>query len=138
MNKTVLITGASRGIGKSIAHIFAKNGYSLVINCSKSQDALFSLKKELEDNYHIPVLASVGNIGDYSYVEKLFEEIKSEFDGIDILINNAGISHIGLLTDMDYSDECKSFFSILHLKTGDSLHAFKKGRKNHKHFFRLG
>ena len=100
MSKNVLITGASRGIGKAIAHIFAKNGYSLVINCSKSQDALFNLKKELEETYHVSVLASVGNIGNYDYVANLFEEIKNELGGIDILINNAGISHIGLLTDM--------------------------------------
>ena len=100
MNKNVLITGASRGIGRAIAHIFAKNGYSLAINCSKSQDALFTLKKELEENYHIFVLASVGDIGNYDYVVKFFEEIKNELGGIDILINNAGISHIGLLSDM--------------------------------------
>ena len=48
MNKTVLITGASRGIGRAIAHVFAKCGYSLVINCSKSADALYQLKNELE------------------------------------------------------------------------------------------
>ena len=75
MNKTVLITGASRGIGKAIATRFAKEGYSLVINCCNSPEALTQLKKELESAYHIPVLASVGNIGDYTYVCQLFHEI---------------------------------------------------------------
>ena len=111
MNKKVLITGASRGIGKSIAQTFAQNGYSLVINCSKSKDALMNLKKELEETYHVPVLASVGNIGDYDYVVSLFEEIKKEFGGIDILVNNAGISHIGLLTDMT-PEEWKNLMDI--------------------------
>ena len=99
MNKTVFITGASRGIGAAIAKRFAKEGYSLVINCSKSKEALFSLKDELEKKYHVPILASVGNIGDYHYVSTLFEEIGETFGGIDILINNAGISHVGLLSD---------------------------------------
>ena len=100
MNKTILITGASRGIGRAIAYRFAQSGYSLVINCSKSSDALFTLKNELEQNFHVHVLASVGNIGDYSYVMELFEKIEKEFGGVDIVINNAGISHIGLLSDM--------------------------------------
>lgn len=104
MNKTVLITGASRGIGKAIAIRFAKEGYSLVINCCNSPDTLFELKKELEDTYHVPVLASVGNIGDYNYVCQLFEEIHTQFKGIDILVNNAGISHIGLLHNMSLEE----------------------------------
>ena len=100
MKPTVLITGASRGIGKAIAQHFAKEGHSLVINCSKSEDQLLCLKEELIEKYHIPVLASVGNIGEYSYVEQLFADIKAEFGGVDIVVNNAGISHIGLLSDM--------------------------------------
>lgn len=104
MNKTILITGASRGIGKAIAYLFAQAGYSLVINCSKSAESLMTLKNELQQNFHVQVLASVGNIGDYSYVEELFKKIKTEFGGVDIVVNNAGISHIGLLSDMT-SDE---------------------------------
>ena len=100
MNKTVLITGASRGIGKAIAHKFASEGFSVVINCSKSASDLNSLKQELETFYHVPVLASVGNIGEFSYVEELFSLIHTQFGGVDILVNNAGISHIGLLSDM--------------------------------------
>lgn len=100
MKPIVLITGASRGIGKAIAIRFAKEGCSLIINCSKSADALMELKHHLTETYHVPVLASVGNIGDFSYVQRLFEEIKAEFGGIDIVVNNAGISHIGLLSDM--------------------------------------
>ena len=100
MKPIVLITGASRGIGKAIAIRFAQEGCSLIINCSKSTDALMELKKELENTYHIRVLASVGNIGDYTYVQQLFSNIQKEFGGVDIVVNNAGISHIGLLSDM--------------------------------------
>ena len=101
MNKTVLITGASRGIGKAIAHKFAKEGVSIIINCSKSTEDLMNLKQELENLYHINVLASVGNIGDFSYVKELFTLIQTQFGGVDVLVNNAGISHIGLLSDME-------------------------------------
>jgi len=100
MNRVVLITGASRGIGRAICHRFAQEGYSLIINCSKSSDDLMELKDELIEKYHISVLASVGNVGDFTYVTELFKEIKETFGGIDIVVNNAGISHIGLLSDM--------------------------------------
>lgn len=109
--KTVLITGASRGIGCAIAERFAKEGYSVVINCCNSAKALTEFKQELENTYHIPVLASVGNIGDYEYVSQLFSEIKKLFGGVDILINNAGISYIGLLHDMS-PDEWQNLMDI--------------------------
>ena len=102
MSKIVLITGASRGIGAAIAHRFAKEGFSLIITCSKSADELFALKQSLEELYHVTVLASVGNIGDSAYVCRLFDEIKDLFGGVDVVINNAGISHIGLLTDTTF------------------------------------
>ena len=104
MKKTVLVTGASRGIGKAIAHKFAKEGYSVIINCSKSADALYNLKQELETSYQTSVLASIGDIGDFSYVKELFLEIEKEFGGVDVLVNNAGISYIGLLSDMEVDE----------------------------------
>ena len=111
MKSTVLITGASRGIGKAIAIRFAQAGHSLIINCSKSEEAILKLKDELIAKYHIPVLASVGNIGDYTYVKQLFHEIETAFDGVDIVINNAGISHIGLLSDMTI-EEWKNLMDV--------------------------
>ena len=100
MKEVVLITGASRGIGRAIAHKFAQEGHPLVINCCHSATALTALKDELTRHYQVPVFASVGNIGNYNYVQQLFADIEKQFGGVDILVNNAGISHIGLLTDM--------------------------------------
>uniref|UniRef100_UPI004055C645 elongation factor P 5-aminopentanone reductase n=1 Tax=Agathobacter sp. TaxID=2021311 RepID=UPI004055C645 len=100
MKKCVLITGASRGIGKAIAIEFAKHGYSLVLNCHRSEKLLLELKQSLQTSYGTEILASVGDIGDFAYVSHLFKEIKAQFGGVDIAVNNAGISHIGLLTDM--------------------------------------
>jgi len=104
MKKTVLITGASRGIGQAIAISFAKAGYQLVITCSKTETELLSLADILTNHYGVEVLISVGDIGDYNYVTQLFHASEARFGGIDILVNNAGISYIGLLTDMSIED----------------------------------
>ncbi len=104
MKKTVLVTGASRGIGRAIAIEFAKAGYQLVITCSKTEAALLQLKTELEENFQCAVLSSVGDVSDYTYVEQLFAEIKNKFGGVDVLVNNAGISYVGLLQDMSIQD----------------------------------
>ena len=104
MKKTALITGASRGIGQAIAIAFAKAGYQLVITCSKTETELLSLANILTDHYGVDVLTSVGDIGDFHYVKQLFETIQSHFGGIDVLINNAGISYVGLLTDMSIDE----------------------------------
>lgn len=104
MTSTVLITGASRGIGRAIATAFAKAGYHLVITCSKSEKELLALAETLTTNYHTQILTSIGDIGDYSYVSQLFNDIEKHFGGVDILINNAGISYVGLLTDMSIDD----------------------------------
>lgn len=102
--KTVLITGASRGIGRALACRFASAGYQLVLNCCHSKDALFSLSEELKETYHTNCICCVGDVGDFSFVRKMFEDANAAFGGIDILINNAGISYIGLLSDMEIED----------------------------------
>ena len=97
--KTVLVTGASRGIGKAIAVKFAKKGYNVVINCLHSEERLLQTKKELE-SYQISCLAYIGDMGDMGQCRILFDQIRKQFGTLDVLVNNAGISYIGLLQDM--------------------------------------
>ncbi len=97
--KTVLVTGASRGIGKAIAVKFAKKGYNVAINCIRNKDRLMQTKKELE-SYQISCLASIGDMGDMAQCEELFDQIRKHFGTLDVLVNNAGISYVGLLQDM--------------------------------------
>lgn len=104
MKPTVLITGASRGIGQAIATAFAKAGYRLVITCSKTEKDLFALAETLKADYSAEILTNVGDISDYHYVNQLFQTIQETFGSIDILVNNAGISYVGLLTDMSIED----------------------------------
>lgn len=98
--KTILITGSSRGIGKAIAIKYAKKGYNVVINCIKNEELLENVKKEIE-GYQVSCYAFVGDMGDYDTAARLFQEIKKLYGHLDILINNAGISHVGLLSDMN-------------------------------------
>ena len=93
--KTALVTGASRGIGLAIATILAQNGYQLHLTCKNSYKKLKKIAGELSEAYNVPCFAHKTDMGNFAEVWTLFSEI----DTLDILINNAGISHVGLLQD---------------------------------------
>lgn len=101
MAHNAIITGASRGIGAALAREFGKNGYNLALCCSNSKEALKQLAVELHEQYGIQALSYVGDIGDYSFAASFVQSALAEFGTIDVLINNAGISHVGLLADME-------------------------------------
>ena len=101
--KTVLINGSSRGIGKAIAIKYAKKNYNVVINCAKEEEKLLNTKKEIE-SYQTSCLAYLGDMGNYDNAKELFELIKKSYGGADLIINNAGISYIGLFSDMTPKD----------------------------------
>lgn len=98
--KPVLITGSTRGIGKATALRFAKEGYPVILNGRQSADALDALKAQIESSFHVPCMAFLGDLGNFETAQELFEKIEHMFDGLEILINNAGISHVGLLSEM--------------------------------------
>ncbi len=105
MKNTVIITGASRGIGKACALSFAQKGYSLFLTSYKNRDALEDTAQKARD-YGVTVYTAPNvDISDYSAcVEHIWKPIDSLHLTVDILVNNAGISHIGLLQDMDYDN----------------------------------
>ena len=98
--KTVLVTGASRGIGRSIALTFAKHGYHVFLNCSRSVAELEEVKHEIETIPNGSCDIFIGDIGNSQFVSEMFEAIHQKCNSLDVLVNNAGIAHIGLLTDM--------------------------------------
>ena len=104
MNKTALITGASRGIGAAIARAFAGAGYHLALCCHTNEKKLLQLSEELKEQYHIRTMTFTGDVGDHTFMDEMVSQTLSALGGIDVLVNNAGISYIGLLTDMDISD----------------------------------
>lgn len=97
--KTVLITGASFGIGRETALIFAKNGYNVAICCRRGKEALDNLKKEIEA-LGVNCLSYIVNVGNHSEVSDMMSDILTNWGQLDVLVNNAGISYVGLLQDM--------------------------------------
>ena len=100
MKRKVLITGASRGIGKSIAKAFAMAGDDLYLTCVNNIEELEKISSELSSEFGVKCSAFKCDVGKYEEVEAVFSYINS----IDIVINNAGIAWMGLLTDMDKED----------------------------------
>ena len=98
--KIALITGASRGIGRETARLFASQGYALFLVCHKKRRQLDELLAALSDEYSIPCRGYCEDLGCEASVNRIFAEIREQYGRLDVLINNAGISHIGLLQDM--------------------------------------
>ena len=102
--KQILVTGASRGIGKACAIHFAKEGWHVFLNCRKSiselQDTADFITKKTSGSCEI----LPGDVGVPSEVRRIFDQIEMSGSGLDVLINNAGIAWMGLLTDMSVEE----------------------------------
>ena len=102
-NKTAIITGASRGIGRGIAQTFAKHGCSIAFTFNSNKEAAESLVNELTFK-GIKVKAYMSNAADFDAANKLVKDVISDFESLDILINNAGITKDNLLMRMGEAD----------------------------------
>ena len=91
MCKTVLITGASRGIGRGIALSFAKEGWQVALNCRQNVKQL-NETKALVCKGGAKCAIFPADVSDYTQTEKMFGDIKQTFGGVDILINNRTFS----------------------------------------------
>ena len=105
-NANVIVTGASGAIGSKIALKFAEKGYNLGLIGHKNSEKLNSTIKEIDDNYVLEyrVIAKECDLSDYESTETAIKEIMSELGDIDILVNCAGMSYIGLLSDMSIDE----------------------------------
>lgn len=101
--KNVIITGASRGIGRGIAQIFGKHGANVAFTYSSSEAPALELEKELLD-MGVKAKAFKSNAASYSESEELIKQVLENFDSIDVLINNAGITKDNLLMRMGEED----------------------------------
>ena len=101
----VLITGASRGIGRAIAEKFASEGFNIIINYNKSKlEDVEKLKKYLENKYNIKVLCLKCDVSQEEEVKKLFSDIKKWCEKLDCIVNNAGIANDMPLDEKTSSD----------------------------------
>tara|TARA_B110001450_G_scaffold198889_1_gene187620 strand:- start:937 stop:1683 length:747 start_codon:yes stop_codon:yes gene_type:complete len=102
-DKTAIITGGSRGIGKGIAMIFAQHGANVAFTYSSSVESANSLVKELR-NYGVKVKSYQSNAANYKESQDLVENVLKDFGSIDVLVNNAGITKDNLLMRMGEED----------------------------------
>ena len=101
--KTAIITGASRGIGKGIAQIFASHGANVAFTYSSSEGPALELEKEL-NAAGVKAKAYKSNAADFQAAQDLVAEVSKDFDSIDVLINNAGITKDNLLMRISEED----------------------------------
>ena len=101
----VLVSGSSRGLGRSIILEYAKNGYDVVINYNNSKEEALELKKYVESNYKIKALVIKCDISKEEEIDSMIEEIYKEFGHLDVLINNASIA-----LDQDFTLKTKEDF----------------------------
>ena len=102
--KTVLITGASRGLGASIAKVFAKENHNIILNYNNSEEEALKLTQALKQ-YNVEVLPIKADIKKEKKIKKMVETAIEKFKKIDILINNAGIA-----IDTTFEDKTKDNF----------------------------
>lgn len=103
MSKVVVVTGASRGIGRNIAYNLAVNGYRVIANYNNSEQEALKLKEQLEEK-GIEIDLFKANIAKRTEVVKLIEFAIEKYNRIDVLINNAGIAQEKLFTDITDED----------------------------------
>ena len=101
--KTAIITGASRGIGRGIAQVFAAQGANIAFTYSSSVEAANELEKELNAQ-GIKAKGYKSNAASFDEAQKLADDVVAEFGSIDILVNNAGITKDNLLMRMNEAD----------------------------------
>ena len=99
--KVVFITGSAKGIGKGIATEFAKKGYIVILNCKNSVNRMMETAKELES--YTDVMTIQCDVSNYTEAKKAVDSIIEKYGKIDVLVNNAGISYIGLFNTMEPS-----------------------------------
>jgi len=97
--KVALVTGATRGIGKGIALKLAEHGANIAFTYVSSPEAAKEVEEEIK-KLGVKAMAFQSNAADYAAAEKLIEEINKNFDSIDAVVNNAGITRDGLLMRM--------------------------------------
>ena len=108
MNKTVIITGASKGIGAETAILFARKGYNVVINYNNSFEAASLLTRSLTSR-GCSVMSFKADVTNRLETDLMVKETIYKSGSVDILVNNAGVSNIGLITDLDDFDVNKIF-----------------------------
>ncbi len=128
--KTVLITGASRGIGASLAENFAAQSYNVVINYNSSKNEAMELLKKIRA-IGGSAIALKANVSDFEDAKYMVEKSEEEFGSIDVLVNNAGIASQKMFTDITEKDWRLMFDVNVHGMFNCTHHVVKNMIKKH-------
>ncbi len=101
--KTALITGGTKGIGKAVAQRFLEEGYEVILNYWHDEDSALATQNEFNELDYCPVLMRA-DVSDEVQVKEMFAEIFRIFGGLDVLVNNAGISKVNVIQDTTLAD----------------------------------
>ena len=134
MNKTAIITGASRGIGRAAAIKFATEGYNVILNSKNGGENLDKTLSLCRNICGDRVIAVKGDVSDSSFVKELIDKAVTAFGRIDVLINNAGISYVGLIQDTSdniWQNVINTNLSSVHYCTREVIpHMLKNRQEN--------
>lgn len=125
LSQTVLITGASTGIGFEMAQVFAQKGHDLVL-VARSQDKLQTLASEVTQKYGTQVLVIPADLNEPQEVERIFSTLEEKGISISILVNNAGLGYVGYVHDISpaQNDEMVrvNVLALTHLSAAAAKH----------------
>ena len=131
MGKIIVITGASRGIGKNMAYNLAISGYKIIANYNNSEEEALKLKEELAtENIEIDIFKA--NVSKSDEARKLINYVIEKYNKIDVLINNAGIAEEKLFTDITDDDFDKMMKNNLYSVFYTTQEAVKYMLKEHE------
>ncbi|MBQ5444190.1 MAG: SDR family NAD(P)-dependent oxidoreductase [Erysipelotrichaceae bacterium] len=128
MNKVVLVTGASGGIGSAICERLAKENYDIVIHYFSSEEKAFSLAERLKEKYSVSIMTIKADVAKEDEVEKMFDQIDGQMGGVDILVNNAAID----LPDMFHLKTAEQFRRVLDVNVVGAYNCAKRAYEHMK------
>lgn len=117
--KRVLITGSAGGIGRAIAEKFAAEQYDLILHARKESSEFLEFIETLKNNYGVDIIPIYFDITDYEAMKKEVQSLHKNKIGVDVLVNNAGVAHGGMIQMTSLSDIKKVFeinyFSVVQM-----------------------
>lgn len=122
--KVAIVTGASRGIGRAIAHKLAAEGHFVVLNYNGSQEAAEKVRQEIAEAGGEAVTYCC-NVSDFAACEAFFKEVIGQYGHLDILVNNAGITRDGLLMAMSEED----FAGVVDVNLKGTFHCIRQAAR---------
>ncbi len=101
---TAIITGASRGIGAAVAEALAEEGFALALVCRKQKQQMDRQAERISRTYGVEIHTYQVDVKNIRMVEEMIRDVESRSEKISVLVNNAGIAHYGLLSDMEENE----------------------------------